>query len=306
MKHWVNGIKEDIPKDYIFEKIYGLETKYSPFLLCHIAHVSVSGYYKHKKLILSHNTKQEREQEDRNILQELCKPRKKGYRTITMQLSRMWKPMNHKKVLRLMKKYNLLAKVRRKNPYKHMASKNQEHRTQKNILRRNFTGKTPLQKFGTDITYIGEKKNWKYLSVVRDMITGEIISHSFSSNLGLRATLKTIEELEQKLGKRKCKNILIHSDQWWHYTHPRYQAKLVNLWITQSMSRKGNCLDNAPTESFFGHMKDELEMTGKESFQELEKIIDSYIFQYNNNRPQWNKKKMTPVEYRNHLLKNKN
>lgn len=214
--------------------------------------------------------------------------------------------MNHKKVLRLMKKYNLLAKVRRKNPYKNMASKTQEHRTKKNILGRDFRGKTPLQKFGTDITYIGERKNWKYLSVVRDMITGEVVSYSLSSNLGLRATLKTIEELEQKLGKRKCKNILIHSDQGWHYTHPEYQTKLTKLKIQQSMSRKGNCLDNAPTESFFGHMKDELEITGKESFTELEKIIDSYIFEYNNHRPQWNKKKMTPVQYRNHLLQNSN
>lgn len=72
------------------------------------------------------------------------------------------------------------------------------------------------------------------------------------------------------------------------------------------MSRKGNCLDNAPTESFFGHLKDELEMTGKESFEELEIIIDSYIFEYNNHRPQWNKKKMTPVQYRNHLLEMQN
>ncbi len=116
-----------------------------------------------------------------------------------MELSRIGKPMNHKKVLRLMKKYNLLAKVRRRNPYKNIASKTQEHSVKKNILRRDFSGRTPLQKFGTDITYIGEKKNWKYLSVVRDMITGEVVSHKLSRNLGLEATLHTIEELEEKL-----------------------------------------------------------------------------------------------------------
>lgn len=107
--------------------------------------------------------------------------------------------MNHKKVLRLMKKYNLLAKVRSRNPYKNIASKTQEHSVKKNILRRDFSGITPLQKFGTDITYIGERKNWKYLSVVRDMITGEVVSHKLSRNLGLEATLHTIEELEEKL-----------------------------------------------------------------------------------------------------------
>jgi transposase InsO family protein len=72
------------------------------------------------------------------------------------------------------------------------------------------------------------------------------------------------------------------------------------------MSRKGNCLDNAPTESFFGHMKDEIDVSHCESFQGLEKYIENYIFEYNNSRPQWNRKKMTPVQYRNHLLKNKN
>jgi len=91
--------------------------------------------------------------------------------------------MNHKKVLRLMKKYDLLSRVRRKNPYKNMANASQEHRTKKNILRRNFRGETPLQKFGTDITYMGEQKNWNYLSVVKDMVTGEIVSHKLTPHL---------------------------------------------------------------------------------------------------------------------------
>lgn len=97
-------------------------------------------------------------------------------------------------------------------------------------------------------------------------------------------------------------NSILHSDQWFHYTHPEYQRLLKENGILQSMSRKGNCLDNAPTESFFWHMKDELELKKIWSFKELEKNIDKYIYYYNNHRPQRNKQKMTPVQYRNHLL----
>lgn len=223
-----------------------------------------------------------------------------------MDVGRSWESMNHKKVLRLMKKYDLLAKVRRKNPYRNILKATQEHRTKKNILKRDFWWDTPLTKMGTDITYLRFQWKWCYMSIVRDMITWEVPSHRLSQNMTMWATLKSIDLIEQQYTKSECKSMLLHSDQWWHYTHPSYQTKLKNAWITQSMSRKGNCLDNAPTESFFGHMKDEIDITGIQKFEELEKYIDIYIFNYNNNRPQWNKKKMTPVEYRNHLLKNKN
>ena len=95
---------------------------------------------------------------------------------------------------------------------------------------------------------------------------------------------------------------IIHSDQGFHYTNPSYQTLLKNKWIIQSMSRKGNCLDNAPTESFFWHMKDEIDLTDCKDFRDVEKYMKKYIFHYNNYRPQWNRKKMTPVKYRNHLI----
>lgn len=225
---------------------------------------------------------------------------------VSMKLRQEGKIMNHKKVLRLMKKYKLLAKVRRRNPYKHILKATQEHRTKKNILERNFSGNTPLQKFGTDITYIRFKQKWCYLSIIKDMVTGEIPSFVLSNNLWLSATLRSIDIFIEKYEQLVWEPVLLHSDQWFHYTHPSYQKKLKQAWIIQSMSRKGNCLDNAPTESFFGHMKDEIDITDIQSFEELGKYIENYIFEYNNNRPQWTKKKMTPVEYRNHLLKNKN
>jgi len=94
----------------------------------------------------------------------------------------------------------------------------------------------------------------------------------------------------------------MQSDQGFHYTHPSYSKQLQKLGCIQSMSRRGNCLDNAPTESFFGHLKDEIDTSECKTFEELEKYIDLHIHYYNNERPQWTKKKMTPVEYRNHLL----
>ena len=89
---------------------------------------------------------------------------------------------------------------------------------------------------------------------------------------------------------------------WFHYTHPSYSRKVKELWLIQSMSRKWNCIDNSPTESFFWHLKDEIDTSKYTNLKELEKYIENYIFYYNYKRPQWNRKKMTPVQYRNHLL----
>lgn len=204
---------------------------------------------------------------------------------------------NHKKVLRLMNKYNLLSIIRKKNPYKKIAKATQEHRTCKNILNREFRWLKAWEKLWTDITYIKFSWRWFYLSILKDMVTWEIVSHKLSSNLWLKFVIETINNIKNI----NVKWIIIHSDQWWHYTNPEYSNLLKNMWIIQSMSRKWNCLDNAPTESFFWHMKDEINLSNIKTFYGLEKYINNYIFYYNNKRPQWNKKKMTPVQYRIHL-----
>lgn len=224
------------------------------------------------------------------------------YRMISMLLKRKWVIMNHKKVLRIMKKYGFLAKIRRQNPYKQIMKATQEHRTVENKLNREFTWKAPYYKLWTDITYIRFKWKWTYLSIVKDMITSEILWEDIADNLWLWVVYNTLNNLKKKYVNWELSWALFHSDQWFHYTHPNYWEDLKGLWCIQSMSRKWNCIDNAPTESFFGHMKDEIDVTGCETFEELEKYIKNYIFHYNNHRPQRNKKKMTPVEYRNHLL----
>lgn len=224
---------------------------------------------------------------------------KYGYRIITMLLK--WKHntvMNHKKVLRIMQKYDLLSKVRKKYPYKQIAKATKEHRSVSNILNREFRWLEAFSKLWTDISYLYYNWTKAYISILKDMITWEIISHKISNNLWLWFVIQTIENWKKFLKEWS----IIQSDQWFHYTHPWYQKLLKNNWIIQSMSRKWNCLDNAPTESFFWHMKDEIDLTNIKSFKELEIYIKVYIFHYNNNRPQWSRKKMTPVQYRNHLI----
>jgi transposase InsO family protein len=215
---------------------------------------------------------------------------------IVMDLKAKWITFNHKKVLRIMNKYWLKTKIRIKKPYSKIAKATQEHRTFPNILNRKFRWLEVFKKLWTDITYL--YYNWFrcYLSILKDMITWEIISHKISSNLWLYFVLDTVNAVKIDLNW-----VIIHSDQWFHYTNPSYQILLKKKWVIQSMSRKWNCLDNAPTESFFWHLKDEIDLSNCKNLKDVENIINNYIFYYNNHRFQWNKKKMTPVQYRNHL-----
>ena len=273
--------------------------------MCIIAKVSLSWYYKHKKLILSGNTKKEREQIDLEAIKEISEKskQKNWYRMITMLLKSKWIVMNHKKVLRLMNKYHLLAKIRRRNPYRQIMKANQEHLTAPNKLNREFSWISPLMKLWTDITYIRFKWKWIYLSIIKDMVTAEILSSKISDNLSLWIVHDTLKKLKVSYTNWELNETLIHSDQWFHYTHPSFWMYLKELGCIQSMSRKWNCIDNSPTESFFWHLKDEIDITECNTLEEVEKYIENYIFYYNNSRPQRSRKKMTPVEYRDHLLK---
>lgn len=289
----------DYPKFIKFEKIYKLSSKINVKILCRLSKVSLSWYYKHRNLIIKNSTKEQREKIDLEIVENefLRYHKKHWYRMITMDLKWKWIIMNSKKVRRIMIKYSLKTLIRVKNPYAKIAKATQEHRTCPNILKRKFRWLKAFSKLWTDITYL--YYNWLrcYLSILKDMITWEIISYKLSSNLWLKFVLETI-----KLVQVNLKWTIIQSDQWFHYTHPSYQNLLKNKWIIQSMSRKWNCLDNAPTESFFWHLKDEIDLSSCKNLKDVEKVIKNYILFYNNNRFQWNKKKMTPVQYRNHLI----
>ena len=209
--------------------------------------------------------------------------------------------MNHKKIKRIMREYGLIVKIRRKNPYKMIMKKTQEHRTFDNILDRNFSQNIPGKVLCTDITYLyyGQGKK-AYLSVIKDITTKEVLSWELSNNLSMKFVLDSIDNLKNI--KILNNETLIHSDQGFHYTNPEYILKVKSLNLIQSMSRKGNCIDNAPIESFFGHLKDDVNYKETKTFNELNDILKTYMNYYNNNRYQWNIQKMTPVQYRDHLL----
>ena len=113
-----------------------------------------------------------------------------------------------------------------------------------------------------------------------------------------------METLSQLKDKRFINfgNSMIHSDQGWHYTNPQFHIKVLEMGLQQSMSRRGNCWDNAPQESFFGHLKDEVDIKSCDTFDEVCELITDYIDYYNNDRYQWNLNRMTPIQYRNSLL----
>ena len=272
-------------------------------MLCAIARVSRSGYYKW----LRHADDQDKDHGDYLLIKAVFDQgkRKYGFRSVQMHLKTEKNVMmNHKKIIRIMNKYRLYARIRRINPYRQIMRKTQEHRIFPNILDRNFQVTIPYKIFCTDITYLPYSNRLAYLSVIKDIATGEIIGWHLAGNLTMPIVFNTIKSMESNihLPIKSFANIMIHSDQGFHYTHPDYIKKINGLKMIQSMSRKGNCVDNAPVESFFGHLKDDIDHRSCKTFEELKGLITDYMHYYNHGRYQWNLKKMTPVCYRNHLL----
>ncbi|MBP9749294.1 MAG: transposase [Candidatus Pacebacteria bacterium] len=160
----------------------------------------------------------------------------------------------------------------------------------------------PLRVFGTDITYIRIAGKWAYLSAVKDFCTGEIVAHEISLNPNTELVLSTLSIFATRVPLEARLGGIMHSDRGSTYTSKAHCNMLRTLGLNVSMSRKGNCIDNAPTESFFGHMKDELPNTRNMTYEELYKTVDEYIIDHNTVRKQWHREKMSPVAYREHLL----
>lgn len=270
-------------------------------LSCTIAAVSKSGYYRWLRRV----NEPESDEEDYLLIKELFDKGKGkwGWRTIQMKLKSEKKViMNHKKIIRIKQKYGLYTKIRRINPYKAIMKKTQEHRTCENKLDRNFQERAPRAVFCTDITYLPFNHRLAYLSTVKDIGSREIVAWYVSMHIDMDVVLETVEKLKNNKAISSLDGILIHSDQGAHYTSPEYIRRIKELNMVQSMSRKGACIDNAPMESFFGHFKDDVDYKKCKTFDELKAVTAEYINYYNNERQQWHLKKMTPVQYRNHLL----
>ncbi|PEK70061.1 IS3 family transposase [Bacillus pseudomycoides] len=276
--------------------------------LCKVTGVSRSGYYNYFSVSSQEQRKQKSDQDE--IVKEIIlkalrfRNRKKGARQIKMTLAGHFQVVyNLKRIRRIMKKYEIVCPIRKANPYKRMLKKTKEHRVVPNRLNREFKQNIPGKTLLTDITYLVYGKNKRaYLSTILDGSTNEILAYHVSEQMTLDLVTTTLHKLKRNKRIRLTEGAYIHSDQGAHYTSPTYQKLVKKLKLGQSMSRRGNCWDNAPQESFFGHLKDEAHIETRESFTELKQEIKKYMTYYNHYRYQWNLKKMTPVEYRNHLL----
>jgi len=269
--------------------------------LCQVARVSRAGYYKWLKTA----DQEPKDYNDYLLVKEVFEAGKGkwGWRTVQMHLTQDKDvKMNHKKIIRIKNKYNLITKIRRRNPYKAIMKKTAEHRTFENILNRNFNQQNPQEVLCADITYLPYGSRMAYLSAIKDIASKEVVGWNLAQHLHLELVFDTLENMKNSQDVNSYKDALIHSDQGFHYTSPEFSSRVKNMGLIQSMSRKGNCIDNAPAESFFGHFKDEVDYKNCKTFEELQKLTAEYIDYYNNKRPQWELKKMTPAKYRNHLL----
>lgn len=216
-----------------------------------------------------------------------------GYRRITIELHKKGYSINHKTVLRLMNELNLkcLVRIRKYKSYKGEVGKICE-----NLLNREFEAERPNEKWVTDVTEFRIYDEKLYLSPIVDLYNGEVVSYNISRRPVFSQVVDMLEKAFKKIPDNT--NLILHSDQGWQYQMKQYQAILKEKGIRQSMSRKGNCLDNSLAENFFGLLKSEM-FYAKEykNIKELEKDIIEYIEYYNNERIK-NKLGMSPVEYR--------
>lgn len=269
--------------------------------LCEIAEVSRSGYYAWESAAPAREIREDEDKADFSLILDAYKFRgyAKGARSIYMRLLHTGIRMNIKKIRRLMKKYGLKCPYRGPNPYRRMAKALKTNTVFPNIVNREFIKGGVRKVLLTDITYIFYAGGACYLSTIIDAFTREVLSYELSQNLMVGFVLRTVEDLIAEHGSTLDDTTIIHSDQGCHYTSKAFIEMLKNNSFVQSMSRKGNCWDNAPQESFFGHMKDEIkyEIAIMKTFDEVKVKIDDWMDYYNNDRYQWDLSKLSPREF---------
>lgn len=221
-----------------------------------------------------------------------------GYRRILIVMKSKGYAINHKTVLKLMNELNIKGKQRKNNKYH--SYKGTVRKVAENLLNRDFNAEKPFEKITTDVTQFKVCGYKVYLSPVMDLFNNEIISYSISLSPNMWQIREMLNGLFEKLPADA--RPIFHSDQGWQYQHAEYQRLLKEHNITQSMSHKGNCMDNGTMENFFGRLK--VEMFYDEKFESVSAFIDElkiYIDYYNNERISMKLKGMSPVQYRTHL-----
>ena len=265
-----------------------------------LAKVSKSTYY----YVLNSLKRQDKYKHIKELIVKIFNENKGryGYRRITLTLVNEYNVrINHKTIQRLMKILGLKSIVRAKRRYN--SYKGTIGRVADNLLKRNFKADKPNQKLVTDITEFKVNNEKLYLSPIIDLFNGEIISYNISKHPVFSQVKDMLDKAFRKIPDNT--NLILHSDQGWQYQMKQYQYLLEKKGIRQSMSRKGNCLDNACAENFFGILKSELYYIKEKEYKninELEKDIVKYIEYYNNKRIKSKLKGMSPVNYRTHSL----
>lgn len=274
-----------------YQIISDLQYKYPIGLLCQIAGVSRGSYYKY----LNRPAKIYDDIKDK-ILRIYEKSKKRfGYRLIKSKLKEEYGLIvNHKKILRLMRELGIksITRKRKKSTIGEVLG------VKENLLNRNFTASRPGEKYVTDITYIPTKATMTYLCVVIDLYDNSVVSSFVSDKQDKWLSINAIKQLSNK---RNLRGSIIHSDQGVHYRSIKYIELLEKLGVKQSMSRKGNCWDNAKAENFFSHYKcEEIYLYDRmlEDYNEVYGITEEYINYYNDYRPQERLGGLPPLRYR--------
>ena len=274
-----------------------LRQKYKLTSLLKLANMPRSTYYYWLKALKKEDKYKDIKEEINNIFVE--NKGRYGYRRITLELKNRGYKINHKTVQRLMKQLGLISIVRPKRRYN--SYKGTIGKVAKNILKRDFKATKPNEKWATDITEFKVHNEKLYLSPIVDLFNGEIVSYNISRRPMFNQVVDMIEKAFSKIPNNTY--LVLHSDQGWQYQMNQYQKLLRDKGVIQSMSRKGNCLDNACAENFFGILKSELFYVKEKEYNnvdELEKDIIEYIEYYNNKRIKGKLKGMSPVQYRIH------
>ena len=262
--------------------IYRHKEEYPVSVMCRFFGVSRSGYYDFVHRLAA-------PEKDASLAELIRQQQKRsyctyGYRRMQMALAAKGIYRNPKTVLRVMKKYSLLSEIRRRRRWVNMGQ--QLHRYE-NLLNRQFQSDRPNHKWVTDISYIHTNQGVLYLSMIRDLYDNSIVAYKTGTEQTINLVLDTIHLAMRKEKKRVAAELQLHSDQGFQYTSQAYFKLTQKYGITPSMSRRGNCYDNAMAENFFSILKTECIYRHKPaSFKEANDMIDRYIHFYNHERIQ--------------------
>lgn len=283
-----------------------VECTYTKRAILHKVGISKTSYYailQNEAYGMKEQRQDEQDAEDIESIKQVMdyKGYPKGSRQITMMMPRLCgKKFSRGKVIRLMRKGKLACFVRKANTQKRASKEMLERNTKPNKLKRRFRLERPLKNILTDVSYLKHGVGQTlYLSCLKDASSGRVLGSVVRKHNDAQLAEDTLVELKKHALDAGS---LIHSDQGILYLSPHFQEQVETMGLIQSMSRRGNCWDNAPQESFFGHFKDECDYRSCVSVEEVAQMVEEYMEYYNNERPQWTRNKMTPMEFESYLL----